>query len=259
MAEDLLNGVLNAPRPVNTPSPEIAGNLTSAGLIDTALFRDVKMNRQGDNVGIEPSDWVNFDPARFVYASATTLTVFGIDATLYFQKGDKIWITQAGNTKFFYVIGVASALLTISAGTSYTLTNDILGYFAVSDKPSPSGFPSSFTYSPTLTALGTLTVSDAGNVQGGFSISGGIVYMSLSRTSAVFGGSGSDSVTESLPVPAGVMTSQLVFPVYTIGVPYTEGFHDWRIGDDTPTVITSPLDIVPGSFTWLFSIWYLMG
>lgn len=75
----------------------------------------------------------------WTYASATTITVPS-DATLKYKKGDKIKLVQAATTKYFYVIGVTSTVLTITGGSDYTLTNDAItsNYFS---HGSPIGFP----------------------------------------------------------------------------------------------------------------------
>ncbi|MDD5016326.1 MAG: hypothetical protein PHW73_14755, partial [Atribacterota bacterium] len=54
------------------------------------------------------------------YASATTITV-PTNATLKYQKGDKIRLKQGGDYKYFYVVGVAATVLTVTGGDDYTV------------------------------------------------------------------------------------------------------------------------------------------
>ncbi|MBK6423887.1 MAG: hypothetical protein IPF77_17080 [Gemmatimonadetes bacterium] len=84
----------------------------------------------------------------WTYASATTITIPAGGASLY-AVGDKIKLTQT-TVKYFYVVTVADTLLTITGGTSYTLTNAAITSPYFSHMASPVGFPGRFAYSPTL-------------------------------------------------------------------------------------------------------------
>ncbi len=96
----------------------------------------------------------------WTYASATTITVPSGAASKY-RKGDRIRITQTTD-KYFYVIGVADTLLTVTGGTEYTVANaaitnplfshgepvDMPGYFSFTQSSwATSG--TAFTNAPT--------------------------------------------------------------------------------------------------------------
>ena len=87
----------------------------------------------------------------FTYASATTITVAS-GAALIYRKSDKLKLTQAtGGVKYFYVTGVADTVLTITAGSSYTLVNEAITSPYYSHAQNPLGFPQWFVVpSPTF-------------------------------------------------------------------------------------------------------------
>jgi uncharacterized protein YgiM (DUF1202 family) len=98
--------------------------------------------------------WISANET-WTYASATVINVPS-GATSRYQKGDKIKLTQAASTKYFYVIDVASTTLTITGGVSYTITSDSITNVAYSRESNPFGFPPYMTLgTPTWTASGT--------------------------------------------------------------------------------------------------------
>lgn len=105
--------------------------------------------------------WVALEET-FTYASATTITVAS-DATTRFQKGDRIKVVNDSIGKYFVVVGVASATLTVTGGDDYSLVSGAITAPYISRAPRPFGFPSYFGYTPTFTqsGAGTWTVSAA--------------------------------------------------------------------------------------------------
>lgn len=105
----------------------------------------------------------------FTYASANTVTVAS-GATSRYQKGDKIALNNGG-IKYFYVTNVASTILTLFAGDTYTLANTAISGVLLSRAGSPFGFPQYFTYAPTLSVTsGTLSLITIAKV--GFALDG---------------------------------------------------------------------------------------
>lgn len=88
----------------------------------------------------------------WTYASATTITV-PAGATSKYSVGDKIKLTQSGSVKYFYIVTVASTLLTITGGSDYTLANSTISDAYYSKVQTPQGFPDQFNYTPTWTNL----------------------------------------------------------------------------------------------------------
>ena len=91
---------------------------------------------QGDVDG-----WVGANET-WTYASATTITVPSGAASTY-QKGDKIKLTQT-TVKYFYIVGVADTVLTVTGGTDYTVANAAISLNYYSKVENPQGFPGWF-------------------------------------------------------------------------------------------------------------------
>jgi hypothetical protein len=90
-----------------------------------------------------------------------------IDATLKYQKGDKIRYKQGGGWKYQYIIGVGAysggkTIMTTTGGSDYKFDSGT----AITDNyyskvENPTGFPSHFSYIPTFTNLtkGSATIN----------------------------------------------------------------------------------------------------
>lgn len=138
--------------------------------------------------------WVSANES-WSYASATTITVPS-GAALKYQKGDKIKLTQT-TVKYFYIITVADTLLTITGGTSYTLTNAAISANYYSHIENPLGFPGYFDYTPTATSqAGTITSVSA---VGKFMIQG-LKLSCWVKITITTNGTGSGAVRATLPV-----------------------------------------------------------
>jgi len=100
-----------------------------------------------------PTDGWTAAGETWTYASATTITVPSGAAAKY-VKGDKIKLTQT-TVKYFYVIGVADTVLTVTGGSDYTVANAPITNNYYSHASSPIGFPSVLNWTPTLTGGNT--------------------------------------------------------------------------------------------------------
>jgi hypothetical protein len=86
-----------------------------------------------------------------------------------FRKGDKLKISNT-TTKYFYVIGVADTLLTVTGGSNYTVADAAItnNYYSHAN---PVGFPGTFNFTaPTYSASGTDFTSQPGSGTNIFSI-----------------------------------------------------------------------------------------
>lgn len=125
----------------------------------------------------------------WAYASATTITVPS-GAVSRYQKGDKIKLTQTTD-KYFYIIGVADTVLTITGGDVYTLTNATIINPQFSRLVSPIGFPTKLgAGTATWTTTGTaFTNQPTGTLY--FTIMGSkCSYFTTFLTNATSGGTG---------------------------------------------------------------------
>ena len=144
------------------------------------------------------SSWI---PARedWAYASATTITVPAGAADIY-SKGDKIKFVQSAAWKYFYITAVASTLLTVTGGSSYTVADSAITENAYSHAESPLGFPLYFNYDLAWTATTTNPVIGNGTLIGRFTIIRNMCYVNghvLMGSTTTFG---TDRYHFSLPI-----------------------------------------------------------
>lgn len=130
----------------------------------------------------------------WTYASATTITVPSGAASRY-QKGDKIKITNNSATKYFYIVGVADTVLTVTGGSDYTVHDSAITLPYYSHVENPIGFPHWFNYTLAFTGFSTNPTGSLAR----FSINGRVVHLVIS---AINGTSNAATMTMSLPVTA---------------------------------------------------------
>lgn len=143
-------------------------------------------------------DWYSFNPSFFSYNSSTTINISDVYTQGLLRTGDKIKIIQLGITKYFYVIWANGSLLNVYAGNDYTLTNNPITYFAYSRLSLTLDFPSSFSFTPTLTASGSMTIS-GGSPAGFVYFTGSTITVGFIVVAATLGGVASGSVYLGLP------------------------------------------------------------
>ena len=136
-------------------------------------------------------NWIAVDDA-WAYASATTITVPSGAAAIY-SVGDKVKLTQPSGTKYFYIVGVADTVLTVTGGSDYTVANQGITFNMFSKTSSPVGFPQYFAYTPTGVSASGVTLS------GRFSIFGRTCKVNLLAT---FTGAITFTTMPTLPVAA---------------------------------------------------------
>ena len=126
---------------------------TAKALKDSHNVPSVAPSTSGNVLTSDGTDWTSAAPAAantdgwtaagtFTYASATTITVASGAAAIY-SKGDKIKLTQT-TVKYFYIIGVADTVLTVTGGSNYTVANAAITSPYYSHQESPVGFPTYF-------------------------------------------------------------------------------------------------------------------
>ena len=128
-----------------------------------------------------------------------------IDATLKYQKGDKIRYKQGGAYKYQYVIGVGAysggkTIITTTGGSAYVFTNGTAitdNYY--SHQTSPVGFPAYFSYTPTYTGF-----SSNPTIGMWFKLIGGTCY--LHGYASGTGTSNANNFLISLPISASTST-----------------------------------------------------
>jgi len=77
----------------------------------------------------------------WTYKTATTITVPSGAASIY-KVGMGIRLTQSSTVKYFYIVGVADTLLTITGGSDYTLADATISAVSYTNTPATAiGFP----------------------------------------------------------------------------------------------------------------------
>jgi hypothetical protein len=148
----------------------------------------------------------------WAYASATTITVPSGAASLY-QKGDKLRFKQGAGYKYYYIVGVADTVLTVTGGSDYTVANSAITDIAISRAENPFGFPTQFTWTPVYSGFGSLTFGTVTTQLAKFSVRGDTCTVSL-RASGTTGGVTNNGITVTTPLASA--TDALYFPTTTV-------------------------------------------
>lgn len=169
----------------------------------------------------------------WVYASASTFTIAGVDLTGLFRKGVKIKFTQSAAVKYGVVVSSSfstNTTVTIAVNTDYTIANAAISDAYFSYQSNPIGFPTRFNFTPVWTNLtvGSGTIPYAFySVQGdrvtfkvkfifgsGSSISGAI-YMTAPVAFTTITG-----IADQDPLPGAVLMLDTGTALYTGGMQY---------------------------------------
>ena len=134
----------------------------------------------------------------WTYASATTITVPSGAASKY-QKGDKIKITNNSATKYFYIVGVADTVLTVTGGTDYTVHDSAITNPFFSKIENPQGFPQYFNWTPTVGGQGSMTYTSVTISGARFSLKGKTCFWNFS-TNGTIGGTANSYMTHTVPI-----------------------------------------------------------
>lgn len=113
----------------------------------------------------------------WVYASASTFTIAGVDRTSIYTKGTRLKFT---NSTLKYAVVVASAFstdttVTIAVNTDYVIANAAISSPSYSYQLSPQGYPTTFAFSPTINgATGTIGTFATSGLTAYYSITGNL-------------------------------------------------------------------------------------
>ncbi len=198
---ELIDGILAEHNQDGTHTDALVTSLKASGAEINTGTEDAKIvtpKAIADSNYIQNKDgWISANET-WTYKSGTEITVPSGAASKY-AKGDKIKLTQT-TVKYFYIIGVADTVLTITGGSSYTLTNAAISANYYSHASSPIGFPSYFSYTPVLSAAGGTIPVFTTNI-GFFNIVGTLCHFNFNFSGdGGTDGSGTDDLKISTPV-----------------------------------------------------------
>jgi len=173
--------------------------------------------------------WVSVS-STWTYLSATSVTV-PAGALLIYSIGDKIKFTQT-TVKYFYVVGVADTVLTLTGGTDYAVVNAAISAVGYSKAGAPVGFPSFLNWNST-TGHNVQGASSVANDSFNFQINGRAVFCRAYVNCT----SNASTMTGTLPV-----------------TPAATSIHVVRIRDNTTTYQAGLATITSSSGTVAYSV-----
>lgn len=92
----------------------------------------------------------------WIYASANSFTINGIDRTAIYTPGTRVKCEN--NSSIFYGVVVSSSFSTnttvvLAANDDFSLNNSVISYPSYSYAENPAGYPDWFAYTPTYTGI----------------------------------------------------------------------------------------------------------
>jgi hypothetical protein len=165
------------------------------------------------------------------YASASTITIPSGGASLY-QKGDRIRWKQGAGYKYGVIVTVADTLLTIAVNTDYTVANSAITDMYYSHQVNPIGYPTWFSWTPTLTSQGGAFTNNPVVNTAKYSILGKTIIFLLNISYHVSNSGGSGSTRATLPIT----------PIATVSA--------YGLQDDNMYAIGAKIDQVNNYLVW---------
>lgn len=140
---DPSNATIQAAVGSGNPFVKLARVRVAAGAtsISNSVIDDLRLMA----TSLPQGGWVYDSVYAWVYASATSFSIAGVDVTSQFPVGTRIAIYQGGSLKYFAVTASTysggNTTVTVDGGGTYTLTNVSIDRPAYSYFPRPSGYP----------------------------------------------------------------------------------------------------------------------
>jgi len=163
-----------------------------------ATQQSIKAYVDTEVAGAGSTDGWTTSSDTWVYASASTFTIAGVDRTTTFTKGTRIKFTQSATVKYGVVVSSAfttDTTVTIAVNTDYTIANAAISAPFYSYQANPQGYPGIFNFSETW---GGFSTPPSGGYCS-YSIVGRMCTFQIYRST---GTSNATSTTATLPVPA---------------------------------------------------------
>lgn len=157
------------------------------------------------------------DSHTWVYASATTFTIAGVDLTATFTKGTRISYNDGG-VDYGVVASVAfstNTTVTLIANTDYSIANATLTAPRYSYVANPQGYPTWFTYLPTFVGW---TTPPSGAIYRYFAI-GSMVHVHVDQVIA----SGGTSTTTGVQIAGPIACANSGYTAVVMGTVINNG------------------------------------
>jgi hypothetical protein len=130
------------------PTTRTTGDLITAAIWNTDLVENIKYLKDSVTIG-----WKS-DGYTWVYASANTFTITGIDATTIYIKGTRVRWKDGAAYKYAVVTSsafVSNTTVTFTGGADYTMANATITDNYFSYDIAPQNYPGWFNYVPSIT------------------------------------------------------------------------------------------------------------
>lgn len=145
----------------------------------------------------------------WVYASASSFIISGVDRTSTYTPGTRVRCTNNGSTFYGTVVSSSFSVdttVTLAPNDDYALNNSTITYPYYSYLPNPQGYPFWFNYTPTYSASGSMTYTSVTTNLAKFSILGQQMTVMVDAVGTT-GGTVSDTLKVSLSVNPTIKTT----------------------------------------------------
>lgn len=152
------------------------------------------------------------DKRTWVYVSATSFKISGVNVTTTYTKGTKVRFKQGGGYKYGVIASSAfstDTTVTLIGNNDYSVANSAItdNYFSYVENP--RGYPTSFTYTPTWTGESVNPAIGNGELSGRFVVSGNTMTAYIVMTAGSTTAFGTGYWMFAVPV-AGIVASNFL-------------------------------------------------
>lgn len=187
------------------------------------------------------------------YASASSVTITGVDRTSVYTKGTKVKFTNNSTTYYGTVSSSTfstNTTINFFANNDYSIANSAITNPFYSYGSNPQGYPTIFNYTPTFTTSGSAFTNAPTASLACFWVIGSVIYLEIVYSyNATSGGTGGTDIT--VPV-AGTTSATITASRWTDGASgaanFTDTTHIRVFKYDTTTMISNSATVGVSGF-----------